>query len=176
MDTQIKEFVNSGRLFNLIVIGPRPQHGPCFGDSGGQAYMQVGGKWYLVGDFMGWDRILVPEEIDQICDTGEAIYNFVGDFVSWIEDSSGVKLSYNQSVNPRQMSPTTVKLEATPKNFQEWCAYNNHEDPAWFTVQRFIRSASDFRIKTEDPSKARELFEDCRVAELWIRKMIDTEK
>ncbi len=93
VDTMVREFVNHGRLFNLIVIGPRKEHGPCFGDSGGPAYLQKDGTWYVVGDFMGWDRILVSEQLDTICDTGEAIYNFVGDFAQWIQDTSGVKLS-----------------------------------------------------------------------------------
>ncbi len=176
VDTEIREFVNHARLFNLVVIGPRPQHGPCFGDSGGPAYMQVDGKWYVIGDFMGWDRLLVPEKLETICDTGEAIYNFVGDFVGWIESTSGVSLAYDAQKNPRQEPVQLVPLADTPQDFQGWCENNDHEDPAWFTVQRLLRAASDFRIKTEDPSKAREIFENCAVADVWIRKMLNTQK
>jgi internalin A len=176
VDTKVREFVNHGRLFNLIVIGPRPDHGPCFGDSGGPAYVRSNGKWYLVGDFMGWDRILVPEELDTICDTGEAIYNFVGDFVAWIEESSGQRLTYDDAQNPRQTPSVLPQLTEVPETFAGWCAYNNHEDPAWFTVQRLIRLASDYRATREDPARARELFEDCAVAEIWVKQMIADEK
>ncbi len=176
VDTDIREFVNHGRLFNLIVIGPRPLHGPCFGDSGGPAYLQVDGRWYVAGDFMGWDRLLVPEKMETICDSGEAIYNFVGDFVNWIEATSGVSLAYDSKLNPRHEPLKLVKLETIPTSFQGWCESNDHEDPAWFTVQRLLRAASDFRIKTDDPSKAREIFDNCETAEVWIRKMLNTQK
>lgn len=172
VDTSVREFVNHGRLFNLIVIGPRPDHGPCFGDSGGPAYVQRNGQWYLVGDFMGWDRILVPEQLETICDTGEAIYNFVGDFVHWIEDSSGVKLSYDGSINPRMPTESLDVLSEEPKDFLGWCQYNNHEDPSWFTVQRLIRIVSDYRIQSGDEAGAREIFESCESADTWLRKMV----
>jgi len=173
VDTSVREFVNHGRLFNLIVIGPRPDHGPCFGDSGGPAYVQRHGQWYLAGDFMGWDRILVPEQLETICDTGEAIYNFVGDFVHWIESTSGVQLSYDAATNPRQATESLEVLSEEPKDFQGWCQYNNHEDPAWFTVQRLIRIVSDYRIQSGDEAGAREIFESCDVAEVWLRKMLN---
>ncbi len=172
VDTSVREFVNHGRLFNLIVIGPRPDHGPCFGDSGGPAYVQRNGQWYLVGDFMGWDRILVPEQLETICDTGEAIYNFVGDFVHWIEDSSGVKLVHDDATNPRLPGEALDILIEEPKDFLGWCQYNNHEDPSWFTVQRLIRIVSDYRIQSGDEAGAREVFESCESADTWLRKML----
>ncbi|MDQ3231329.1 MAG: trypsin-like serine protease [Pseudobdellovibrionaceae bacterium] len=172
VDTNVREFVNHGRLFNLIVIGPRPDHGPCFGDSGGPAYVQRNGRWYLAGDFMGWDRILVPEQLETICDTGEAIYNFVGDFVHWIEETSDVKLPYDAATNPRQPTESLEILAEEPKDFQGWCHYNNHEDPSWFTMQRLIRIVSDYRIQSGDEAGAREIFENCEVAEVWLRKML----
>jgi Leucine-rich repeat (LRR) protein len=172
VDTKVREFVNHGRLFNLIVIGPRPDHGPCFGDSGGPAYIQRNGQWYLVGDFMGWDRILVPEQLETICDTGEAIYNFVGDFVEWVETSSGVQLRYDEATNPRLPVGELEVLTEEPANFQGWCHYNNHEDPSWFTVQRLIRIVSDYRMQSGDTGGAREIFENCEVAEVWLRKML----
>ncbi|MCX6127655.1 MAG: hypothetical protein NTX25_01160, partial [Proteobacteria bacterium] len=175
VDTLVREFVNKGRLFNLIVIGPRKDHGPCFGDSGGPAYVQKDGRWFLSGNFMGWDRILVPEQMETICDTGEAIYNFVGDFVTWIERSSLVKLNYDRNLNPRNPSKRLDILSDEPADFQGWCNNNNHESPAWFTMQRLIRMASDFRIKSGEPEGARELFENCQVAEEWLRKMIKEE-
>lgn len=172
VDTFVKEFVNHERLFSLIVIGPKAMEGPCFGDSGGPAYVQSKGQWYIAGDFMGWDRALVPEDLDTICDTGNAIYNFVGDYVDWIEQSSGLTLAYDPVSNPRSERAVLQQLTATPENFAGWCAYNNHEDPAWFTVQRLIRLASDFRLQTDESGPAREVFEDCEVAEEWLRKML----
>ncbi|WP_176736247.1 leucine-rich repeat domain-containing protein [Oligoflexus tunisiensis] len=176
VDTHVREFVNHGRLFNLIVIGPRPDHGPCFGDSGGPAYVQRNGQWYLAGDFMGWDRILVPEQLETICDTGEAIYNFVGDFVEWMENSSGVQLTYDASVNPRLPVGELETLSDEPTDFQGWCLYNNHEDPSWFTVQRLIRIVSDYRIQSGDVAGAREIFESCEIAEVWLRKMLTEQR
>lgn len=173
--TQLREFVDQTRLYDLIVIdAPEDgKAGPCFGDSGGPAYLERGGRWYLVGDFMGWDRILVPEDQGSICDYGTGIYNFVGSYAAWIEASSGIPLSFDATVNPRPAPEALPTLEAEPQDFQGWCRYSNHEDPAWYTVQRLIRLASDYRLSIENAQGAREVFEDCAVAETWLRAMLE---
>jgi hypothetical protein len=164
VDTNIQRFVDTNRLYSLIVIGPQPMEGPCFGDSGGPAYLKYGGKWYLAGDFMGWDKILVPEDRATICDTGEAIYNFVGDYVRWIEESSGVDLAYHETTNPRMPPRELPEMIDEPRSFTEWCEYTNYRDPAWYTVQRIIRLAAEAELERDSSFDASLPFSDCQQA------------
>lgn len=164
VDTQVDRYVDEGRLYSLIAIASESLAGPCFGDSGGPAYINYNGKWYLAGDFMGWDKILVHEDLDTICDRGEGIYNFVGDFVEWIENSSGLSLDYNTRVNPRKPQRPLPQLSEEPLDFIEWCEYSNHEDPAWYTVQRLIRVSAEARLKQDPEFDALAAFTDCDFA------------
>lgn len=171
-DAMLREFVSHGRLYSLLVMETKNAAGPCFGDSGGPAYVQLQGKWYLAGEFMGWDEILVPENLQSICDSGQGIYTFVGDYVRWIEESSHVSLNFDMTSNPRVPHLAEPSSFSQASTFSEWCRMSNHDDPAWSTVQRLIRMASKFRIKTDDASKARELFENCDIAERWVKAMV----
>ncbi|MFW7379794.1 MAG: trypsin-like serine protease [Oligoflexus sp.] len=174
VETEVTRYVNSNRLSSLIVIGSDSLSGPCFGDSGGPAYMNYDGEWFLIGDFMGWDKILVHEDVDTICDRGEGIYNYVGDYVHWIERSSGISLSFNEDKNPRQQPQDLPVLQEEPQTFSDWCLYNNHEDPAWYTVQRIIRIAAEGLQKSGQISDPSDAFTDCEIAwqtvETYIRE------
>ncbi len=180
VDTNVREFVRQGRIYDLIVVegekidDAETRSGPCFGDSGGPAYLKRGDRWYLVGSFMGWDRILVPEEMATVCDQGQGIYTYLGTYAAWIEKSSGIPLSYDPATNPRAKAKALMTLNELPETFAAWCAYDNYEDPAWYTVQRLIRQASDFRLAREGVAAARAVFEDCAFAETSLRELIAT--
>ena len=83
-----------------MVVDSETKAGPCFGDSGGPIYVQKDNRWYIAGDFMGWDKVLVSEDAATICEKGQGIYNFAGDFASWIEQTSTIELDYDEQINP----------------------------------------------------------------------------
>lgn len=176
VDTNVQSYINENRLRNLIVIGPQPFEGPCFGDSGGPAYFRIGDSWYLAGNFMGWDKALVPEHLPSICDTGEAIYNFTGQYVSWIEQSSGESLNYNKQLNPRPKPFKPAPQKNEPLSFEQWCAYSDDNDPAWYTTQRLIRLAIEKRIEIEPSFDALSSFTNCKTAAATLRWYIQSEK
>ena len=176
VQTYIQSYINENRLRNLIVIGPQPFEGPCFGDSGGPAYFRVGNSWYLAGNFMGWDKALVPEDLPSICDTGAAIYNFTGQYVSWIEQSSGESLNYNKQLNPRPRPIKPTPQIKEPQSFEQWCAYSDDNDPAWYTTQRLIRLAIEKRIETEPNFDGLSAFTNCKTAAATLRWYIQSEK
>ncbi len=167
VETNVREFVDQGRLYNLMVVDSGNEKGPCFGDSGGPLYVQHQGQWFIAGDFMGWDKILVPEDPSTICDNGQGIYNFAGDFANWIEASSGLRLQFDALDNPRPLSPEDPWLaeDDLPANFIEWCEYRNFEDPAWYTVQRLIRILSDDLFEQGNDTLALQVMEECTVAD-----------
>ena len=166
VETRIRDFVDQGRLYNLMVVDSNSEKGPCFGDSGGPLYIQHEGQWFIAGDFMGWDKILVPEDPATICDYGQGIYNFAGDFASWIEASSGLNLRYDALDNPRPQTSEDPWLSEGSETlgFTEWCEYRNFEDPAWYTVQRLIRILSDDLFDQGKDDLALEVMEDCDTA------------
>ena len=180
-ESKVDRFVDSNRLRSLIVISPKDRNmpsGPCFGDSGGPAYIQVKGVWYLVGDFMGWDKILVPENRKTICDTGEAIYNYVGAYVDWLEESAEKTLLQNESQNPSValLSPSRDDPPAMPLTFRQWCEYSNDFHPAWYTTQRLIRMAAEFKLSQDSSFRADDAFINCEIAEQTLREFIASEK
>lgn len=174
--TRIRSYINENRLRHLIVIGPQANNGPCFGDSGGPAYFRTNKRWYLAGNFMGWDKVLVPEHLPSICDTGEAIYNYTGQYVSWIEETSGVTLSYNKNLNPKPALPNLPPQVKEPESFEQWCAYQDESDPAWYTTQRLIRIAAEKRLEIEPSFDSFLAFTNCKVASATLRWYIDSEK
>ena len=173
-DTVMQEYVNRGRIHNLILVGPTPGKGPCFGDSGGPLAMEKSGKWYLLGNFMGWDKALVQEDSQKLCENGESIYNAVGSYVSWIEESSGLSLDFDKASNRRLAPKVSVsRVDLDQSSFIEWCMFDDIRSPSWYTTQTLIRKAADYAAEEDVGIKGRELFEDCHLAEYWIEKMLE---
>lgn len=160
--TTVSEFLDRGRWHKLLLTRSDDRQGPCLGDSGGPLFATVGSKIFLAGNFVGWDKRLVPEVASKICDKGEAIYNAAGLYFDWIEQSSGVKLLYTAASNPLPKPKQDPVFTGTPTTFIEWCQYRNHEDPAWYTMQRLISLAGDYALDTGGDIRAN--FDDCSIA------------
>lgn len=65
---------------SMVFVGPTPGRGSCHGDSGGPAYVNLGGGWKLVGVSRG-----SPGER---CEAGRSIFTFTGHYVDWIKATS----------------------------------------------------------------------------------------
>jgi Leucine-rich repeat (LRR) protein len=172
--SRVSEFLNSGRWHNLILIRSDDRQGPCLGDSGGPLFATLGSKTFVAGNFVGWDKRLVPEVASKICDKGEAIYNAAGLFVDWIEKSSGVKLLYSADLNPLPKAREDAFSGKTPTSFIEWCQYRNHQDPAWYTTQRLISLAGDYALDNAGDIRAN--FDDCNAAAENLKAKIKADR
>lgn len=87
--TSVRELLDDSRWRSLIVMGPTYRRGACQGDSGGPAFVKVGNDWLLAGASAGMNPTLTPS---MKCRSGHSLYTFVGAYVRWIEETSGVNL------------------------------------------------------------------------------------
>jgi len=89
----------------LTVIGPDTGKGTCEGDSGGPVYVQRGGNYILAALTQGSNSLLSPHPTTTSppysfntsqyasCSDGYGVYTTIGNYVNWIQSSSGVTLS-----------------------------------------------------------------------------------
>ena len=167
---KLSEYVNRGRWFHLLLTESKAGVGPCLGDSGGPLMVRVNDKSFVAGNFVGWDRRLVSEKRENICDNGQAIYNFAGAYRQWIEQSSGFTLAFDEAMNPKASEEEFSEPNRDPSQFQDWCRSRNDEDSAWYTVQRLISLAGDYAM--EHGGDVRRVFEDCAYAENNLKNQI----
>lgn len=146
--TKLEHFFNEAHFVNLLVIGPNPGHGTCNGDSGGPAFVKINERWLLAGILNGKSPLLNSPNLWQqgVCESGEAIYNFTGAYVDWIEKSSGIKLAFDPLSNPPQVQDLTLdKLSDLGQDptLEQLLVYNNHNDDIWATVETLVSEFKD---------------------------------
>lgn len=146
--THLKHFFNEAHFVNLLVIGPNPNHGTCNGDSGGPAFIQHEGRWLLAGILNGKSPLLNSTNLweNGVCESGEAIYNFTGAYVDWIESTSGIHLGFDETKNPRGSDPIPLQnlstLAAEP-TLEQFLSFNNHNETIWATVETLVNEFKD---------------------------------
>lgn len=146
VQTYLRRFVNVAHYQQLMIIGPKPLFGTCSGDSGGSAFAQVNGRWYVLGDLNGKNLALNSSAVwdsARICESGESIYTFAGAYVGWLQETSGVSLSFDEKNNPKGAGLLPVdRPESLGENpdLARMLAYNNPEDPLWVTAEALMSS------------------------------------
>ena len=146
--TNLEHFFNEAHFVNLLVIGPNPGHGTCNGDSGGPAFVKLNDRWVLAGILNGKSPLLNSPNFWEkgVCESGEAIYNFVGAYVDWIESTSGLELTHDTVSNPTQQSELLLDelsdLGQSP-TLEDFLVYNNHNDDVWATVETLVSGFKD---------------------------------
>lgn len=162
VDSVLKDYLDTSRYFNLLRVGPTPNSGACNGDSGGPAYVRLGERWYLVGATNGGNFVLTPEMFTNIarsCEAGVQVYTFVGGYVDWLEETSGVTLAHDGEGNAApELRRSLAPIDAQPSTFAEWYAYDNHERSGWYTVDRMLDVAT--RAAQVHPEDAYAFFQD----------------
>lgn len=141
--TKLEHFFNEAHFVNLLVIGPNPGHGTCNGDSGGPAFVQINNRWMLAGILNGKSPLLNSPNLWEkgVCESGEAIYNFTGAYIHWIESTSGIKLSFEDNTNPAQTHDHALNSLADlgqDPSLERLLTYNNHNDDIWATVETLV--------------------------------------
>lgn len=97
-------FSNAFESF-LTVIGPDAGKGTCEGDSGGPVYVLRNGNYVLAAITQGSNSLLSPHPITTFppyqfdtnkyatCNDGYGVYTTIGNYIDWIQSSSGIHLS-----------------------------------------------------------------------------------
>ncbi|HYX38739.1 MAG TPA: leucine-rich repeat domain-containing protein [Oligoflexus sp.] len=168
VQTYLRRFVNTSHFSQLMVIGPKPLSGTCSGDSGGSAFAKIKDRWYVLGDLNGKNLALNTSAVwdaARICESGESIYTFAGAYVDWLQESSGVTLSFNEQLNPK--GPGLLPLDAPSflgpnPDLAKMLAYNNPNDPLWVTAEALMssfgeegkREIADLGQVVTDPKRA----------------------
>ncbi|WP_141734833.1 leucine-rich repeat domain-containing protein [Oligoflexus tunisiensis] len=146
VQTHLRRFVNTSHYSQLMVIGPKPLFGTCSGDSGGSAFAQIQGRWYVLGDLNGKNLALNTKAVwdsERICESGESIYTFAGAYVDWLQESSGVTLRFDAKHNPEgpglRPADAPESLGSNP-DLARMLAYFNPDDPLWVTAEALMSS------------------------------------
>ncbi len=150
--SHLRRYIDHPHFNQLLVVGPRPGHGTCNGDSGGSAFAKIDSRWYLLGELNGKHAALNTEAVwnsGAICESGEAIFNFAGAYTDWIEKSSGVKLHFDTDTNSvgrgiRALDPPSLQAFGgqTPP-LADMLQYNNPDDDLWITAEALFEEFSD---------------------------------
>jgi Leucine-rich repeat (LRR) protein len=146
-NTALHRYYDSARLMSLLVFHGDKEKGlggACNGDSGGPAYARIKDRWYLIGVTNGATPYLTPdayEDLANFCESGRDIYTFMGDYVPWLQKTSGRELVQKAEDNPdRRQPPVLIQGEsraadvAEPQTWAEWVEYPYHNEEAWNTV------------------------------------------
>jgi len=170
VQTNVRSFVSNAQFTSLFLLAGNKGEGSCYGDSGGPLYAKYNGKWFLAGAASGFDVGLTPgsykvvdvkdNEVTPNCFGGEAVYTFVGDYVNWMEEISGIELLVSEESNIQNPGRDFPNI-ANPKSFYEWCMGTNYNHPAWITIRQLIYFAAD--AKSEYSSE--EILSSCDVAD-----------
>ena len=146
--TRLKHYFNEAHFVNLLVIGPNKDRGTCNGDSGGPAFIQKGDRWLLAGILNGKSPLLNTPKLWEkgVCESGEAIYNFTGAYVDWIETTSGVPLPLNPDdypkADPKAKLQAIESLDSSP-TLEDFLSFNNHNETIWATVETLVNEFKD---------------------------------
>ncbi|WGL59711.1 trypsin-like serine protease [Pigmentibacter sp. JX0631] len=97
-------FANAYQSY-LTVIGPNVGKGTCEGDSGGPVYVLRNNNYVLAAITQGSNNLLSPHPLNSsppyqfdtnnyaTCQDGYGVYTTIGNYVNWIQVSSGITLS-----------------------------------------------------------------------------------
>lgn len=165
-DMLFRQYHDSAQMMSLLVFEGKADEGfggSCNGDSGGPAYAEINGRWYLIGLTNGVNGIVTPEAMrnSDHCENGWDIYTFAGDYLPWIETTRGgvLRNAYHEGNAPRSEPPFVMKgpdASSEPQSWADWINYPNYKDPRWATVAKILETmAYDSNLNVDKAERIR---------------------
>jgi hypothetical protein len=163
-DVLLGRYVNDIRFRHLLVLNPLPGLGSCNNDPGGPAFVSDKGKVRLVGLLSGADTRLTQ---DHTCDSGQAIFTFVGPYLPWLEESAGVRRATSERGTPPPPVSLPVPKADHGSDFFAWCK-EPVEDEARHTVDMLFLT-----LGSTDCTKARAAARKMNRVDLRAAEIVD---
>ena len=139
--TTVHRVLETNLARGLLLTGPTPGKGACFGDSGGPGYVSVGGQWYVAGavrgNAVGFEgEYNVP--VSGNCNEGIATYTLLTRHRAWLAASSGETLAGPQPKEPNDW----VDVSAPRGDFLEWCGEGAFAEQDWIALHKMFAVAA----------------------------------
>lgn len=161
-ETRLLRYINNPRFFHILLFHGEEGQGSCHGDSGGPAYIQIEGQWFIIGVTNGFDVVLTPRTMVRTgdpdfpynvdCSKNQSLYSFVGAHGRWIEETSGVVI---EKRSPFVTADRTESL--TPETLGQWCKLQDIGSPQW----NLLKILLDKKVDSMPQSEASEFYENC---------------
>lgn len=143
--TRFDLFLNTNIYHHLILFDGQDGKGACHGDSGGPAYIQVRGKWYLLGLTNGFDVSLTPKSMKRTfleqapykvdCKYNQSLYTHVGYLKNWLTKTTALNFGANEE--------QTDQVSKKHVGFKAWCENVQSHQAEWVTVKTLIEYVLD---------------------------------
>lgn len=161
-NTRLYRYINNARFFHILLFNGDEGQGSCHGDSGGPAYVQVNGQWFIAGVTNGFDVVLTPKAMIRTgdpdfpynvdCSRNESLYSFVGAHGEWIERTSDTIIEKSSPFENYDREKTI-----TPNSLSEWCQLRDIGSPQW----NLLKILLDKKVDTMAQEEAASFYEDC---------------
>ncbi len=172
--TRLYRYVNNPRFYHILLFNGEEGQGSCHGDSGGPAYVQVDGKWHIIGVTNGFDVVLTPQTMTRTgdpdfpynvdCSKNQSLYSFVGAHGQWIEETSGMAI-YKDS--PFVFSDKEETREVT--SLGEWCSLQDIGSPQW----NLLKILLDKKVDQMEQEESVSFYEDCDQIVNYLKSLED---
>jgi hypothetical protein len=159
--TRLDEYLNNRRYFNILSFSGNKGQGTCHGDSGGPAYTQIDGQWYIIGVANGFDPVITTKSMVRTtdsefpykvkCSENQSLYSFVGAHQEWIESTS------HESFNSLILTSQDKEISVAPNTLEKWCQNSDIGSPKWNLLRHVLNSELDKRPQED----GRELYLNC---------------
>lgn len=172
LGVELREYLNTTFFRHILFLQAPEGSGGCHGDSGGPVYRKVetsqGVHWEIAGMANGFDMAITDGSMHDTgdpdfpviarCDSGEILYGFIGNYLSWIEDMTGLDFSAT--------APQRQKLDLS--SVEKICQTALPSDSQWRTLKTLAIKVLDDR----DPGESeREVLTNCaRISELLLNR------
>lgn len=160
--TVLHDYINNPRFFHILLFHGEEGQGSCHGDSGGPAYINLEGEWYIIGVTNGFDLVLTPESMSRTsdpdfpfhvdCSKNQSLYSFLGAHGDWIERTSGIDIEKSDNFVPLDRAENYL-----PSNLKEWCEATDIGSPRW----NLLKILMDKKVDQLPQEEARQFYEDC---------------
>lgn len=177
LESELISTWSSPHLVSLAVVkSAEPAGRTCPGDSGGPGFVATSRGRALFGIVAGKDPIFAPDgqDVGGICGSRSTTMTRIGDYQTWIESTSGRRLSVINP-SPKPLSLEFLGAKAAPptsaSTWNDWFEKANSNERSWESVHKLLEQIV-LEFRDEIPvDEIPWIFQDSERARLWLQKL-----